>query len=657
MRTMRADVFKVLSVLFVTLSIISLAIHIVGMRQRMLEDMQLHAVSAGKSMDKLPVNEDAATAMAERMGIWFESGDFIYITYTDLSGNTVVRREQSIKSHVVPDWFVSLCALPEIKHGLDIHQGDALVGSLELSVQPERAYESLWLTTKWQFIFYGFTAALMFWLVTQAMKVLLRPLKRMEEQAISIRDRHFVEVHDLPAVQELRHVAETMNCMSRRLKTCFDEQLALTEGLRAESYQDSVTGLSNRRDFNARLQGLSENEGGHGGVLLLLQISDFGGYNFKYGHESGDECLRIVAAHIQSITAATPDAIVSRRTGADFAVFLPGMDQEAGKALAGQLVIRVGELDVLQNHGVHVGLAACEILGQDHRLLSAADMALRQAQAQSMSGWKIYQEDDVLQVAREARQWYATLNRILLDRSLILHFQPVFMSRERESNLCEVFSRISMHGQVLPAGVFLPMSARFGLAAAFDRLILEEIFAQAERRSPLMHYCVNLSPQSLSNQEFLSWLDEWLVGHESFARRLIIETSEYLVRTGAEEMTNLCRLLHRHKARLSLDHFGVHSAAFGYLRSLPLDYLKIDRSFIRDIHQNKDSQFYVQSLVQIAHSCGIKVFAEGVELEAEWSTVLTMGIDGAQGYFLGRPAPEIVVLRQAPDNDDTAEAL
>jgi len=160
-----------------------------------------------------------------------------------------------------------------------------------------------------------------------------------------------------------------------------------------------------------------------------------------------------------------------------------------------------------------------------------------------------------------------------------------------------------------------------------------------------MSFCVNLSPQTLLHHEFLGWLDKWLAERPGFSSRLIVETSEYLVRTGGAQVDQLCKLLHRHKVKLSLDHFGVHSGAFGYLRSLPLNFLKIDRSFIRGIHQDKDNQFYVQSMIQIAHSCDVTVFAEGVELQEEWECLQALGIDGGQGYFLGRPNAELSSAR------------
>lgn len=653
--TLRREVFVALTLLFFVLLCSNLAVHLYGERSRLVEEMNLHARNAALAMDQLTVQEDVAQVMTVRADVWFRSHYFRSITVHDLQGHAIVTRDAQLDVDGAPSWFVGVMDLPDITYGADLHQDGRPVAVLRLAIQPTFAYRALWAVFCEQLVLLAVLSSITFLLSALALRWLLKPLKQLEQQAASICDRHFVETQNLPRAKELRQVMETMNCMSKRLHVVFDEQLALTENLRSQSFLDSVTGLSNRRDFNARLQALGESEHGCGGCLMLIQVDDFGRYNFKYGHESGDECLRVVSAHLQTVTASTPDAIVSRRSGADFALFIPHMNAETASALAQQLVARLGDLDILNGHRVCVGISCCQVLQADHRLLSEADLALRQAQSQSQSGWQLYQNGDVLQVAREARQWYATLNRVLLDHSVLLHFQPVFMAGAAEASLCEVYCRIRMNNQVLPAGVFLPMAQRFGLAAAFDRLILDEILKQSRTHPPALKYCVNLSSQALGNQEFLHWLDDWLNTHADFASRLVVEAPAFVVGNSYDSVDGLSRLLRKHNAHLSLDHFGVHSAVFGCLRSLPLSFLKIDRSFVRNVHQDKDSQFYVQSLIQIAHSCNVKVLGEGVELNDEWEMLCHLGVDGGQGYFLGKPAEALSLSRQCHDSDEATD--
>jgi diguanylate cyclase (GGDEF)-like protein len=647
--TLRRQLFLSLTLLFITLLAASMAMSLYNARRHLNDQMTVHAqdtaTSLGFSMSNAAA-EGQTVLMESMIDVIFDRGYYHSITYRNIQGEMVVNRNQEILIEGVPAWFIRWLPLQEPTGTADVMSGWSQLGSVQVATHPGLAYRDLWATFREQFVLFGIVSALTYLFAGLALNLLLKPLQRVEEQAAAICDRHFIEQTELPRSRELRQVVEAINRMSRKLKDIFQEQLALTENLRAQSHLDSVTGLSNRREFNARLQAVTDSEMGNGGCLMILQVSEFGHYNLKHGHEAGDECLRAVAAQLQQLMAEVPDAIISRRAGADYALYLPRMNQERVKSLAAQLVSHLAELDLLYDHQVHIGIACCDTLQPDHRLLSEADLALRQAQSRGQSGWLIYQEGDIVQVARDARQWYATLNRVLLERGLTLHYQPLFRKDDNEALAAEVFCRITMQDKLVHAGIFLPMAERFNLAEAFDRLIVDEIRLRAENDGQPIPLCINLSPQSLSSIEFVAWLTGYLTEYPAFARRLIVETSEYLVRTGAEQVHALCDMLHLHGARMSLDHFGIHSAAFGYLHSLPLDILKIDRSFIHNIHLDTDNQFYVQSLVQIAHSCDITILAEGVENDLEWQCLRQLGLDGGQGYYFGRPDKTLTITRQ-----------
>lgn len=642
--TLRRQFFLSLTVMFIALLTASITVNLYSARHHLRNSMAAHAQDTANllafSIGNAPASNTELTINAV-----FERGYYNAIIYQDTQGKSIVERRKPVQSIAVPGWFVRWLTIDAPTARTDVSVNTLPKGSIQITASTNFAYQELWNIFCEQLLSLGAICLLAYLMASIAITMLLKPLQRVEEQAAAICDRQFIEQQPLPKTRELRQVVEAINRMSRKLKIIFHEQLALTESLRAQSFLDPVTSLSNRREFNARLQAVADSEAGNSGCLMILQIGDFGRYNLQYGHEAGDECLRAVATQLQNLTADVPDAIVSRRAGADFAVYLPRANQEHAKILASQLIARTAELALLFQHPVHIGVACCESLRVNHRLLSEADMALRQAQARGASDWQLYQSGDIQQIAHEARQWYATLNRVLQNRQVTFHFQPMFRREEREALASEVFCRISVQEKLLSAGIFLPMAERFGMAEAFDRLIIDEIRTRSEATQCSTPLCINLSPRSVCDADFVDWLSGYLAEQPGFARRLIIETAEYLVRIGDEHVLYLCSMLHRHGARLSLDHFGIHSAAFGYLNSLPLDFLKIDRSFIRDIHLNPDNQFYVQSLVQIAHSCEITILAEGVENMQEWNCLRDLGVDGGQGYLLGRPESTINTSR------------
>lgn len=651
--TLKRQLFLILTALFVGLLVTSLTVSLVNARQHLKEQMGLHTLDTATSLAfsiNNAIAEGKTASIDPIVKTIFERGFYSSIVYRDTQGKVLLEYHKPPSDSGVPDWFIAALPVDIPRSQADVLSGWSQIGTIECTANADIGYQSLWVAFREQLALFSVVFLLTLLLCNAGLKISLKPLQQLEQQAEAICERHFIEQQPLPQTRELRLVVQAINRMSRKLKVTFQEQLALTDSLRAQSHLDPVTGLSNRREFNARLQAVTDSETGNGGCLMILQVNHFGRYNLQYGHEAGDECLRTIAAQLQTLTSEAPDAIISRRAGADFAIYLPRLSMERARILAERLIAQLATLDVLHDHEIHIGAACCEILRADHRLLSEADLALRQAQACGHSNWHLHEEGDVAQVAREARQWYTTLNKVLQDRSLTFHYQPVFRQQENSALAAEIFCRITMQEKLVTAGIFLPMAERFNMAEAFDRLIIDEIRVRCENASSQAAKCgaplsINLSPQSVRSTEFIAWLSGYLGEHQKFASRLIIETSEYLVRTGATQVRMLCDMLHRHGAKLSLDHFGIHSAAFGYLHSLPLDYLKIDQSFIRDIHLNSDNQFYVQSLVQIAHSCEITILAEGVENAQEWECLCHLGIDGGQGYFLGRPDSQLSTTR------------
>lgn len=653
MMTLKRQIFLILTVLFVGLLLTSLTVSLVNARQHLKEQMGLHTQDTATTLAysiNAALADGKPAAIEPTIRAIFERGFYSRILYKDNQGNILLDYHKPAGDSGVPPWFIAMLPVEIPVSRADVLSGWSPVGVIEVTANADIGYQSLWVAFREQLALFSVVFLLTLLLSNAGLKISLSPLQSLERQAEAICERHFIEQQPLPQTRELRQVVQAINRMSRKLKITFQEQLALTESLHAQSHLDPVTGLSNRREFNARLQAVAESETGNGGCLMIMQVSQFGRYNLQYGHEAGDECLRTIAAQLQNLTSEAPDAIISRRAGADFAIYLPRLSQERARILAERLIAQLATLDVLHEHQIHIGAACCEILRADHRLLAEADLALRQAQASGYSNWQLHEQGDVTQVAREARQWYTTLNKVLQDRSLTFHYQPVFRQQEKSALAAEIFCRITMQEKLVTAGIFLPMAERFNMAEAFDRLIIDEIRIRSENASSQTARCeapltINLSPQSVRSTDFIAWLSGYLGEHPQFASRLIIETSEYLVRTGVTQVRMLCDMLHRHGARLSLDHFGIHSAAFGYLHSLPLDYLKIDQSFIRDIHFNTDNQFYVQSLVQIAHSCEIIILAEGIENVQEWECLCHLGIDGGQGYFLGRPDSKLNITR------------
>ena len=215
-----------------------------------------------------------------------------------------------------------------------------------------------------------------------------------------------------------------------------------------------------------------------------------------------------------------------------------------------------------------------------------------------------------------------------------------------------MLSRIEVNDALIVASLFLPMAERFQLMVPIDQLVMEKVFAAFASRNlsvvdgsvslDPVFYCVTLSESALQDVRFMSWLDEQMFEYPYVAANLMIEVSEHVVNYNEPALHGLSLLAKKHNFKISIERFGVSTASFAYLQRIQVDVLKVDHSFIRSIHTNQVNQFFLRSAIQLAHGQSTKMVAVGVETVEEWDVLMSIGLDGAMGYYLERPKANAV---------------
>lgn len=620
----------------------NLVVSVYNARTYFYKQMQVHAqdtaTSLGFSMSQAAQNKDVAL-MGSMVDVIFDRGYYQAVRYLNLEGEALVERNFNGDESDVPRWFVDAIEIPTPNGEAEVINGWFRLGKVQVVARTGLAYADLWRVFTEQLWLFAFTAVLAYGLAGLALHFLLRPLRKVERQADAICRREFSLQDELPYTPELRRVVQAMNRMVGKIQDMFGEQLDLTESLHRASHLDAVTGLSNRRDFDARLDAFIRSElGGGEGALLLLQLSQLEKFNGQFGREAGDQLLTRIADCLRPVTGMWPGAIISRRSGADFCVFVPSIDRLRTEQFCEQLN---DTLQVIEwpwgPLPLHIGVAHEPSVTLDSKLLAMADQALREAQHGNGFGWRLMHIE--AESARPAGEWRQLLQGVLEREELAFHYQPVYNASKKLLHR-EVFVRMEIDGKLQSAGVFLPQLERFQLMDRLDRTVLENIARLPLQKS--VSYCVNISPGSVAQAQFRDWLAGFFAKNPAFAKRLILEVSESVVASAEPALRQLTMMANSVGARVSLDHFGTVGRAFNYLQSLPLYSLKVDRSFISNMSSRQDNQFFVKSLAQIAHSCDMILLAEGVETAAEWQQVADLGLDGGQGYYLGRPAADKV---------------
>ena len=435
---------------------------------------------------------------------------------------------------------------------------------------------------------------------------------------------------------------------SRRLQSERRVVFAQHQVLTRYATRDDLTGLSNRRYFydavDAQLQ--RPLAAPQGTAVMLVDLDRFKEINDTLGHHAGDTLLQQIAARMQR---ALPQAHVLARLGGDeyAAMLLGGPGDDWAIAQAQRFLLALDEpfeLDGLALH-IHASVGLAVSRGGEDRptLLRQADIAMYQAKKRG-GGVELYSAQDVSRT-REQVELASELNTALENGEITLYFQPKTDIGTGQTCAVEALVRWQhpAHGLLAPAR-FLPVAERHGLMRKLTLRVLTLALQQAEqwqRAGRQLRIAVNLAPESLLDARFPDEVLALLARTTVPASMVQLEITENTILVDPDRMLRVITRLGQAGFKFALDDYGTGYSSLSYLSVLPLDELKIDRSFISNLASDASNAVIVRSTIQMARELGFHVVAEGVEDLATWQQLHCFGCDTAQGYYLSRPIPAV----------------
>jgi diguanylate cyclase (GGDEF)-like protein len=410
---------------------------------------------------------------------------------------------------------------------------------------------------------------------------------------------------------------------------------------------DALTGLPNRTLFTDRTtEALLEAEPeGRGLAVLLLDLDRFKEVNDTLGHQYGDELLRQVSA--RTTGALRTGDVVARLSGDEFAVLLPGASAADAAGLAARLQ---GELhrsfaldDVAVDVEVSIGIAvAPEHATDTDALLRCADIAMYTAK-DSKTGATLYRPNMHTEDGNRLLLLGDLRRALDVTDQLTLHYQPKIRLDDGRLSGAEALVRWTHPTRgAIPPAEFVPVAETTGLITRLTLYVLRLAIAQA--RSWLddglfVPIAVNLSPRCLLDPDLVGHVTRLLHEHELPAELLRLEVTETAVMANPALATETLTALHRLGVRLSIDDYGTGYSSMAYLKSLPVDELKVDRTFVMHMDDDPEDAVLVRGAIELGHNLGMTVVAEGVEGAAHVTALQQLGCDIAQGYHYARPMP------------------
>ena len=443
------------------------------------------------------------------------------------------------------------------------------------------------------------------------------------------------------------------------------ELRGLAKKMSYQATHDSLTGLINRREFENRIKmAISKaREQGSTHALCYLDLDNFKVVNDTSGHIAGDELLKQLTIKLRMELRDTD--IFARLGGDEFGILLEGRDTEAAQGLA-ETIRRIVENyrfvwdNTFFRIGVSIGLVPItENSGTLTDILSAADSACYVAKEQGRNRIHIYQHDDEAVAERHGQmKWVQRIQNVLEENRFRLFFQPIAKLTIDDNQPLRTHGEVLLRmldeeNNLVGPGSFIPSAERYQLMPAIDRWVITNTFRMltldAKRvREKMSTCCINLSGQSLSDERFLDFLIAEIRQTGVPTSLLCFEITETAVIANLSMASTFISSLREMGCRFALDDFGVGLSSFSYLKNLPVDYLKLDGCFVKNMVADRIDRAMVEAINQIGHTMDIRTIAEFVEDVETLEAVRSIGVDYAQGYIISKPVPIEIGLHNDP---------
>lgn len=431
------------------------------------------------------------------------------------------------------------------------------------------------------------------------------------------------------------------------------ELRGITRQMSYQATHDALTGLANRREFERRLTEALESA--HNGdarhVLAFIDLDRFKAVNDTDGHQAGDNLLREVARIMRE--AVRDSDIVARVGGDEFALLLPGCPLDRGRQISEDLAAAVSQhrfvwKDRIHNIGASIGLVElARDSGSVEEVLASADSACYVAKRQGPGKVAVYSARDEV-AARQSgdMHWLRTLQAALREHSFRLYWQPIMPAYGANGGgpAMEVLVRLpDGKGAELSAVALVRAAERYRLMGLVDRWVVQTTFTALGRGALVLpahrSLAINISGQTLADGQFLDFVVECLDRSGVDPGQICFEIAESAVVADLDAARRFVGVLHGMGCLFALDDFGSNLGSFASLKNLPMDYLKIDGSFMHNLARDSVSQAMVTATIKLARSLNFKVIAEQVEDAAGLDAARSAGVDFVQGYAVGRPRP------------------
>lgn len=596
-----------------------------------------------------PAVAQADHVAAESMlGAITDGGFFSSVRVETRDGQTLAERVTPLRVEGVPAWFMQWVALDMPVKEAPVQDGWRVNGRVRVASHTGYAYQQLWhdtYTTFWWFAASWVALCLVAFVVVRRA---LKPLDKMQAQAVAISGGKFRVLQEIPYTRDLRHIAQALNTMSKKVESMFKSKLDLIHKIEQEAILDPLTGMLNRTHFELRVRAwLQQEEAFAYGGFFIVRLSGLAEYNIQHGYEAGSELLRQSADYLTGVAERLGECLVGRLGGAELGLAVSGVAPDETKLLGIEIAQHLYSICIAGAKsplaGVHVGIGFMDRSTQTvSSVFAEADMALRKAELRSHYGWHAYDREQLHgDLILGASAWRRLLTAAIELNGFRLFSQPVVGCADRTVLHHEILTRmIQPDGSTIPAGIFMPMARRLGLAPEIDWWLIREGLATVEALGDTRSvYSFNLSLDTLRESAFVPRMSSLLQDKAALSNFICFEIPERALSAVPFVVRDLQSRLRPLGVRFGLDQAGSDTSTLHHLKFLRFDFIKLDGVLLPELEKQIERKVYVRTLCDFAHDVESLVIAPGVERDAQMALACELGVDAVQGKVIAEPTP------------------
>ena len=599
------------------------------------------ATSLGLSLSMNISKEGENLAIMETMiNAIFDRGYYESITLLDMEKNTLIENKNEVKVKNVPDWFIDSVELKIPTASSQISSGWIPYGVLHVKLHGGHAYSQLWGIFIDILKTFSLLVSTVFAVLYFVLLFMLKPLKRVEEQAKAITNNDFIIQEHIPFTSEFKTVVIGMNKMVKKVKDIFEHEALMVQKYNDLLYNDTETGMGNRKFFSLRLSSLlNQQDENSSGTIVIFVLNNFTETKQVVGYQVLNTYINRLAELFYEATDSIEERVVARLKDSEFSMILPQTDYKKAKDIINNFLEKAhsnlpNELRKIPLFYISGGATHFDENDKQKDILARADFALSNAKMKKES-YVYFQEikntQSMTQLGKE--EWQNLISNAIKHNGIKLALQVV---KENSGKIYhhEAYLRMcDSEGTVYPARVFMPMLHELNLVNEVDKKVLSLALKLAHRGTSI---AINIATSFISNSTNLHWLEDIFRKSTALNLHIAFESSNYTVIHNLEIYKNFSKLLQRYNYQFGIDNFNITNTNLIYLQELKPAYIKANKSFYIDMHDDGKNSSY-DSFNILTKSLDIKIIATAVESQDESDSLKEIPINLMQGSFIEEP--------------------